>query len=45
MLPAPMPHMKPIAWMIAGAILVEAIVAAAFFFASNYILKNRLNLE
>ena len=31
--------------MIAGAILVEAIVAAAFFFASNYILKNRLNLE
>ena len=35
----------PIAWMIAGAILVEAIVAAAFFFASNYILKNRLNLE
>jgi hypothetical protein len=35
----------PLAWLIAGAILVEAVVAAVYFFASNYILKNRLNLE
>ena len=35
----------PLAGLIGGAILVEALVAAAFFFGSDYILKNRLNLE
>ena len=35
----------PIAGLIGAAILLEALVAAAFFAGSNYILKNKLNLE
>ena len=34
-----------IAGLIGAAIAVEALIAAGFFFGSNYILKNKLNLE
>ena len=34
-----------IAGLIGGGILIEGLLAAGFFFASNYILKNKLNLD
>ena len=34
-----------VAGLIAGAVLLEALITVGFFFGANYIMKNKLNLE